>query len=94
MGALVQTKPSRFALLGAIVAPSRPGLIPARGVFVREPRAFPEAPTRPTLPTFRDEILGLYAFTFCQGGFIHDSRRRNQTSRSAGEPRRSADLLN
>jgi hypothetical protein len=46
--------------------------MPARNVpvSVREPRAFPEAPTRPTLPaTIRDEMLEHYAFTFCQGGF-------------------------
>jgi hypothetical protein len=70
MGALVQTKASRFAPLKAMVLPSRPHLMPARTVSVREPRAFPEAETRPTLPTtIRDEMLELYAFTFCQGGF-------------------------
>ena len=70
MGALVQTKASRFALFKAIVPPSRPRIIPARTVLVREPRAFPEAPTRPTLPmTIRDEMVELYAFVFCQGGF-------------------------
>jgi hypothetical protein len=70
MGALVQLQPSHFASFKAIVSPSRPRLIPARGVPVREPRAFPEAPRRPTLPTtIRDEMLELYAFIFCQGGF-------------------------
>ena len=68
MGAIVQIKPSRSESSRATL--TRPRLIPARGVFVREPRAFPEAPTRPTLPpTIRDEMLELYAFTFCQGGF-------------------------
>jgi hypothetical protein len=39
-------------------------------VPVREQRAFPDAPTRPTLPAaIRDEMLELYAFIFCQGGF-------------------------
>jgi hypothetical protein len=71
MGALVQTKLSRFASFRAIVSPSRLRLIPARSVLSHEPRArFPEAPTRPTLPpTIRDEMLELYAFIFCQGGF-------------------------
>jgi hypothetical protein len=70
MGALVQTKASRFAPLKAIVLASRPRLVPARTVSVREPRAFPEALTPPTLPpSIRDEMLELYAFIFCQGGF-------------------------
>jgi hypothetical protein len=70
MGALVQTKASRFAPLKAIVLPSGPRLVPARGISVPEPHAFPEAETLPTLPTtIRDETLELYAFTFCQGGF-------------------------
>jgi hypothetical protein len=70
MGALVQSKSSRLTPLKAIVLPSRPRLVPARTVSVREPRAFPEAETLPTLPTtIRDEMLELYAFTFCQGGF-------------------------
>ena len=70
MGELVQIKRSRFASFKAIVSPSRPRLRPARCIPVREPRAFPEAPTPPTLPpTMRDEMLELYAFTFCQGGF-------------------------
>jgi hypothetical protein len=69
-GALVQTKASRFAPLKAIVLPSGPRLVPARSNSVLEPRAFPEAETLPTLPTtIRDEMLELYAFTFCQGGF-------------------------
>ena len=42
----------------------------SRTVYAREPRAFPEAPTWPTLPvSIRDEMLELYAFIFCQGGF-------------------------
>jgi hypothetical protein len=70
MGALVQTKASRFAPLNAIVPLSRPRLLHARTVSVPEPRAYPEAGGRPTIPTtIRDEMLELYAFTFCQGGF-------------------------
>ena len=70
MGALVQTKASRSASFEVIVSPSQPRLVPARSISVREPRAFPEAETLPTLPTtIRDEMLELYAFTFCQGGF-------------------------
>ncbi len=70
MGALVQAKDSRFASLEAIALPSRSRLIPARTVSVPEPRAFPEAQTPPTIPTtIRDELIELYAFTFCQGGF-------------------------
>jgi hypothetical protein len=69
MAALVETKRSRFASFKAIVSPSQPRLIPARRISVREPRAFPEGLTRPTLPPIRDEMLELYAFIFCQGGF-------------------------
>jgi hypothetical protein len=70
MGALVPTKPSRSTSFMAIVSSPGPRLVPARSVSVPEPRAFPEAETRPTLPaTIRDEMLELYAFTFCQGGF-------------------------
>ena len=70
MRALVQLQPSHFASFKAIVSPARPRPIPARGLPVREPRPFPEAPTRPTLPkVIRDEMLELYAFIFCQGGF-------------------------
>ena len=37
---------------------------------MHEPRAFPAGSTRPTLPSaIRDEMLELYAFIFCQGGF-------------------------
>jgi hypothetical protein len=37
---------------------------------VHEPRAFPAGSSRPTLPSaIRDEMLELYAFIFCQGGF-------------------------
>ncbi len=69
MGALVQIKPQRFASFRAIVSPPRRPLIPAR-VPVHEPRAFPAGSTRPTLPSaIRDEMLELYAFIFCQGGF-------------------------
>ncbi len=70
MGALVQIKPQRFASFRAIVSPPRRPLIPARRVPVHEPRAFPAGSTRPTLPSaIRDEMLELYAFIFCQGGF-------------------------
>jgi hypothetical protein len=70
MGALVQTKGSQLAPFNAIALPSRTRLLPSRTVSVPEPRAFPEVETRPTIPTtIRDEMLELYAFTFCQGGF-------------------------
>ena len=70
LGALVQTNALRLTSFKAIPAPSARRLIPVRSVSVREPRAFPEAETGPTLPTtIRDEMLELYAFTFCQGGF-------------------------
>jgi len=37
-----------------------------------EPREFPIATTAPSLPVaIRDEVLDLYAFLFCQGGFRH-----------------------
>ncbi len=70
MGALVQTKASRFASFKAFDTPSRPRIVPARRVLVREPRAFPQALAHLTLPArIRDEILEFYAFIFCQGGF-------------------------
>src|SRR5208282_3011664 len=70
MGALVQTKALRFASFTAIEPPSRPRLIAARTVPAREPRAFPEGSTRPTLPlSIPDEVVEFYAFVFCQGGF-------------------------
>jgi len=70
MGALVPTKASPFAPVDVIVPLSRHRQLPARTVSVLEPHAFPEAETRPTIPTtIRDEMLELYAFTFCQGGF-------------------------
>lgn len=70
MGALVQTKTSRVSSLKAIDPPPRPRIKPASTVSVREPRAFPEALTGPSLPaTIRDEMLEFYAFIFCQGGF-------------------------
>ena len=35
-------------------------------------REFPIASTAPTMPlAIRDEVLDLYAFLFCQGGFRH-----------------------
>ncbi len=70
MGALVQTNSSRFSSLRAIDPPPRPRIIPASAVPIREPRAFPEAATGPSLPPIiRDEMLEFYAFIFCQGGF-------------------------
>ena len=70
MAALVQTSASRFASFKAIVKPSRPTFVPPRRAPVRDPRAFPEALAHLTLPaTIRDEMLELYAFIFCQGGF-------------------------
>jgi len=70
MGALVQTKASRFASLKAIVSPSRLPVKQSREVPAYEPRAFPEASTSPALPvTIRDEMVEFYAFVFCQGGF-------------------------
>jgi hypothetical protein len=37
-----------------------------------ELREFPIATTSPSLPVaIRDEVLDLYAFLFCQGGFRH-----------------------
>ena len=70
MGALVKSRNPRFESLPAIdPRPRRRGLA-IREIFVREPRAFPEASTPPALPTtIRDEMLELYAFIFCQSGF-------------------------
>jgi hypothetical protein len=37
-----------------------------------DPREFPIASSLPSLPaSIRDEMLDLYAFLFCQGGFRH-----------------------
>ena len=104
MAALVQIKPSPVASFEEIISPSRPRLLPAPSVLVPEPRAFPEAATRPALPpTIRDEMLEHCAFTFCQGRLsptgndlrtIPACSRRTQTGRSAGDPRGSADILN
>jgi|SRR5215469_5557652 len=48
----------------------RPDSAPAKVVRAREPSAFPEASAAPTLSmSIPDEVLELYAFTFCQGGF-------------------------
>jgi hypothetical protein len=69
MGALVQTKAAISASFKTI-GPSRLRGLPAGRILAREPRAFPEARTRRTLPAaIRDEMLELYAFIFCQGGF-------------------------
>ena len=68
MGASVQTKALRVASFEKILSPSRP--VAATAVPAREPRSFLGAPTRPTLPpAIRKEMLELYAFIFCQGGF-------------------------
>jgi hypothetical protein len=70
MAALPHTKGTRFASFRRAVSPARPRLVPAPAARAREPRAFPEGTTAPTLPLLiRDEMLELYAFTFCQGGF-------------------------
>jgi hypothetical protein len=77
MAALVQTNSSRFVSLKMIETQSKPiespsplRVRPVRAVSAHEPRAFPEASIRPTLPTaIRDEMLEFYAFVFCQGGF-------------------------
>ena len=72
MGTVVQTRVSRFAALTAIVSPRPPRFISAPAVRKREPRAFPEACTSPMRPLImRDEMLEVYAFVFCQGGFRH-----------------------
>ena len=42
----------------------------AEGRHAADPREFPIASTLPTLPVMiSDQILDLYAFLFCQGGF-------------------------
>lgn len=77
MGALVQTKASRFAPLKVIEAPFQPIEAPSKSpvrlvgaVLAHEPHEFPEALTSRALPvTIRDEMLEFYAFVFCQGGF-------------------------
>ena len=71
MGALVSsTRASSFASRRATGVPSRARIAPARSVSVREPREFPQASRRPTLPvTISDELVEFYAFVFCQGGF-------------------------
>ena len=72
MGTIVQTRVSRFAALTAIVSPRTPCFISAPAVRKREPRAFPEACTPPLRTLImRDEMLEVYAFVFCQGGFRH-----------------------
>ena len=72
MGTVVQTRVSRFAALTAIVSPRPPRFISAPAVRKREPRASPEACTSPMRPLImRDEMLEVYAFVFCQGGFRH-----------------------
>jgi hypothetical protein len=55
----------------ALSAPSKPPrrLVPTPAIRTREQRAFPQG-SRP-LPSLiiRDEVLEVYAFVFCQGGF-------------------------
>jgi hypothetical protein len=77
IGALLQTKASRFVpfkaietQIKAIEASSKPRITSVRAVFAYEPHAFPHASTSPALPmTIRDEMLEFYALVFCQGGF-------------------------
>jgi hypothetical protein len=70
VGALIQTEDSICASFKTIELSSQRRIVRIGTVLAREPRTFPESPTRPTLPmTIRDEMLELYAFIFCQGGF-------------------------
>ena len=72
MAALIHTNASKASLFRAFRTPKKPWLVvnTARAVPAREPHAFPESSTPPTLPvTIRDEMLEFYAFVFCQGGF-------------------------
>jgi hypothetical protein len=68
MAAVVQTNASNLASLKVVPTPGRPQRV-ASHASNGEPRPFPEAPARPALPPIPDEILDLYAFIFCQGGF-------------------------
>lgn len=71
MGALVQTNSSGFVSFKrakGLPAPLLPVSVDI--ALAREPRAFPEAQIGRELPLMiRDEMLELYAFIFCQGGF-------------------------
>ena len=74
MQALVQTKASTFAPFKAIEAlfkPMEARLKPTTGpVLPHELHEYPVACSPRSLPlTIRDEMLELYAFIFCQGGF-------------------------
>jgi hypothetical protein len=73
MGALVlSNRGLRFASRRAIGVTLPARIAPERRVSVREPREFPEASARPTLPvTISDVLVEFYAFVFCQGGFRH-----------------------
>ena len=72
MGALVQPEASICASLQDDRTVDTPRILRTGRVLAREPRAFPESHTRPTLPmTIRDEMPELYAFIFRQGGFRH-----------------------
>jgi hypothetical protein len=61
----------RSASRRAIGVASRARIAPAaHPISIKEPREFPEATTRPTLPvTISDELVEFYAFVFCPGGF-------------------------
>ena len=71
MGALVSSNRAlSFASRRATGVPSQVHIAAVHPLPVREPREFPEASTRPTLPvTISDELVEFYAFVFCQGGF-------------------------
>jgi hypothetical protein len=71
MGALVSSNTAlSFASRRATGVPSRIRIAAVHPLPIREPREFPEASTRPTLPvTISDELVEFYAFVFCQGGF-------------------------
>ena len=70
MGALVQTSSWRFGSFKVVPLLARSSIASSRAVSAREPRAFPEGHTTPTLPPMiREEMLELYAFIFRQGGF-------------------------
>jgi hypothetical protein len=61
----------RSASRRAIGVAARARIAPAaHPISIKEPREFPEATTRPTLPvTISDELVEFYAFVFCPVGF-------------------------
>jgi hypothetical protein len=70
MGALVQTKPSRYASFKANRIARAPSLRPRHGGFRPRAAGISRSVNAPTLPlSIRDEMLEYYAFIFCQGGF-------------------------